>query len=204
MTAITYPSRYRQISYVAGAFVLVVVALGTVKFFQIRRAMMMAPTMGPKAVTTTVVTQRDWRKVFNTVGSFVAVQGTTLSAEEAGTVTRIVFESGSAVQTGQVLLELDRSVEEANLAGALSRAELARQNLERARNLRSQSALSIANLEDAQSSSARPSKRPLPAGQAFEWSISVSTSLQEHRLYLFMLLTPYFSISQSRNRYFQT
>jgi len=151
MTAITYPSRYRQIGYVVGAFVLVVVALGTVKFFQIRRAMMMAPKMGPKAVTTTVVTERMWRKGFDTVGSFVAVQGTTLSAEEAGTVSRIVFESGSAVQAGQVLLELDRSVEEANLAGAQSRAELARQNLERARNLRSQSALSIANLEDAQS-----------------------------------------------------
>ncbi len=130
---------------------LVVVILGVVKFLQIRRAMMMAPKMGAEAVTTSSVSQSTWREGFDTVGTFVAVQGATLSAEEAGMVSRIAFESGSTVQRDQVLIELDRSVEEANLAGALSRAELARQNLDRARTLRSQSALSIANLEDAQS-----------------------------------------------------
>jgi membrane fusion protein (multidrug efflux system) len=98
-----------------------------------------------------VAVGKTWREGFDTVGSFVAVQGVTLSAEESGTVARILFESGSNVQAGQVLIELDHSVEEANLAGAISRAELARQNLTRARNLRSQSALSIATLEDAQS-----------------------------------------------------
>ncbi len=151
MTAITYPSRYRQIGYVVGMFVLAVVLLGIVKFLQIRRAMMMAPKEGAEAVTSSPVIENVWREGFDTVGTFVAVQGATLSAEEAGTVFRILFESGSSVQRDQVLIELDRSVEEANLAGALSRAELARQSLARARTLRSQSALSIANLEDAQS-----------------------------------------------------
>lgn len=151
MTAITHPGRYRQIGYAVGGLVLVVVILAVVKFLQVRRAMMMAPKEGPQTVTTSSVTQSAWREGFDTVGTFVAVEGATLSAEEPGTVSRILFESGSTVQRDQVLIELDHSVEEANLAGALSRAELARQNLARARTLRSQSALSIANLEDAQS-----------------------------------------------------
>lgn len=151
MTAITHPSRYRQIGYTIGALALVVVILGFIKFLQIRQLMKMAPQMGAQAVTTSAVSESVWREGFDTVGTFVAVQGATLSAEEAGTVSRISFESGSTVQRDQILIELDRSVEEANLAGALSRAELARQNLDRARTLRSQSALSIANLEDAQS-----------------------------------------------------
>jgi membrane fusion protein (multidrug efflux system) len=131
--------------------VLLIAILAAVKFFQIRRAMMMAPKMGPEAVTTSTAVQGTWREGFDTVGTFVAAQGVTLSTEQSGTISQIVFESGSNVQAGQVLIELDRSVEEANLAGAVSRAELARQNLARSRNLRSQSALSIANLEDAQS-----------------------------------------------------
>jgi membrane fusion protein (multidrug efflux system) len=131
--------------------VLVVVILAVVKFLQIRRAMMMAPKMGAEAVTTSSVVESTWREGFDTVGTFVAVQGATLSAEGPGMVSRILFESGSTVQRDQVLIELDHSVEDANLAGSVSRAELARQNLARARTLRSQSALSIANLEDAQS-----------------------------------------------------
>lgn len=88
--------------------------------------------------------------MFTTVGSFAAVKGATLSTQESGNVVCIAFESGEQVAEGQMLIELDRSVEEANLQGALAQLELAKQNLARAQTLRTQSAVSAANYEDAQ------------------------------------------------------
>jgi membrane fusion protein (multidrug efflux system) len=84
------------------------------------------------------------------VGSFSANKGATLSTEGSGNVVRIGFESGAKVVEGQILIELDRSVEEANLQGAVARLDLAKQNLTRAQTLRTQSAVSAANFEDAQ------------------------------------------------------
>lgn len=104
-----------------------------------------------EAITTTVVQQQQWRESYSVVGSFVALSGATLSVQESGNVVRVGFESGARVAKGQVLLELDSSVEQANLKGALARVELSRQNLTRASALKTQSALSMATLEQAQS-----------------------------------------------------
>jgi len=105
----------------------------------------------PQAVTTIKVTKAEWRESFDTVGTFVSMQGATLSAKESGNVVAVRFESGAKVKAGDVLLEIDASVEEANLRGAKARLDLARQSLERAQKLRGQSALALATLEDAQS-----------------------------------------------------
>jgi membrane fusion protein (multidrug efflux system) len=131
----------------------VAVALGGIKFFQIKKAI--AQHAGfqppPEAITSASVRQEKWKGSFETVGTFTAVQGVTLGAEVAGQVTDVAFQSGAHVDSGQVLIKLDTSVEEANLRAAQSRADLARQNLSRAQNLKSQSAMSEATVEDAQS-----------------------------------------------------
>lgn len=124
------------------------VLLGVVKFAQIMMIPAFVPP--PEAVTTTKVTAELWRQSFETVGSFAAIKGATLSTQESGNVVRVGFESGAKVSEGQVLIELDRSVEEANLKGALARLELAKQNMERAAKLKSQSALSLATYQDAE------------------------------------------------------
>lgn len=142
----------RQITKTLSAMLIFTVLLGGVKFIQIRRAIAEHARFSPppQAVTTVVVKQEMWRESFQTVGSFGAVKGATLGAQESGNVVRVGFESGSRVFEGQVLLELDRSVEEANLQGALAKLELARQNLTRAQTLKGQSAISLANYDDAQ------------------------------------------------------
>jgi len=113
MGILTDKNRAFQIKAASAALFALVVVLGVAKFLQIRSAMRMAELMGPKpeAVTTVKVAQASWRQEFSSVGSFIAVQGVTVSAEESGTVSRIGFESGSKVQAGQLLLELDHSVE---------------------------------------------------------------------------------------------
>lgn len=145
-------STKKQVVKTLAAMLVVVLVLGLVKFIQIRRAISEHARFSPppETVTTSIVKQEQWRDSFQTVGSFAAVKGSTLGTQEAGNVVRVGFESGSKVVEGQMLLELDRSVEEANLQGALARLELAKQNLVRAKTLKGQSAISLANYDDAE------------------------------------------------------
>ena len=52
------------------------------------------------------------------VGSVEAVQGVLASSELAGTVVEIAFRSGTEVEPGDLLVRLDTSIEEAQLAAA--------------------------------------------------------------------------------------
>lgn len=104
----------------------------------------------PEPVTTIAVKQDLWQPALNAIGSVVAAQGVTLSAEEAGTVRRIAFESGATVREGQLLVELDAQVEQAQLRSAAANAELARANLSRARDLRAKNMVSQSDLDAAE------------------------------------------------------
>lgn len=104
----------------------------------------------PETVTTVEVKRDLWQPTLNAIGSVTAVQGVTLSAEEAGTVRHIAFESGATVREGQLLVEFDAQVEQAQLRSAAANAELARANLARARDLRIKNMVSQADLETAE------------------------------------------------------
>lgn len=145
-------ARY-QIGVAAGVMFGIAVVLGLVKFIQIRQAIAEHANfkMPPESVTTFVAKEVVWNDQWETIGSVAAVQGAELAAEEPGRVAKIGVESGAKVEKGQMLLELDTSVEEANLKGALARLEQARQNLVRVNTLKTQSATSAATVEEAQS-----------------------------------------------------
>jgi len=142
-----------QLGVTLTAIFLLSSVLGVIKATQISRAIAEHSRSGPppESVTTTKISTVQWRESFDTVGSFVSIQGATLGAKESGNVVAVRFDSGARVKAGDVLLEIDRSVEEANLKGALARLEFAKQSLARAQNLRSQSAMSLSTFEDAQS-----------------------------------------------------
>lgn len=106
-------------------------------------------TPPPETVTIAQVSQDSWQSTLNAVGSVVAVQGVTLGAEVAGTITRIAFDSGKTVKTGDTLVELDTSVEQAQLRSAAASADLARANLARARDLRAKNLVSQADFDTA-------------------------------------------------------
>ncbi len=128
---------------------LLIGALVGVKFSQFQ-AMFAAGaefTPPPATVTTSEVRQDRWQPTLNAIGSVVAVQGVTLSAEEAGTVRNIAFESGAKVREGQLLVEFDVQVEQAQLRSAIADAELTRANLARNRELRVKNLVSQADLD---------------------------------------------------------
>jgi membrane fusion protein (multidrug efflux system) len=78
------------------------------------------------------------------------VRGVMLAAELPGTVREIGFESGALVKRGAMLVKLDTSAEEAQLASALASASLARLNYERAQKLRQSQANAQADLDAAE------------------------------------------------------
>jgi membrane fusion protein (multidrug efflux system) len=141
----------KKIAFTCLALLLVLGAIAGVKALQIRALIASGKSMvpPPDAVTTAVVRAETWETTLNAIGSFAAVQGVTLSAEVAGTVSKIDFESGASVAAGAVLVELDTSVEQAQLRSAEATAELARLNLTRARELRLQNTNSQADLDSA-------------------------------------------------------
>jgi membrane fusion protein (multidrug efflux system) len=118
-----------------GGFAVIVITLGAVKVAQIQKAAS-APHVQPlSAVAVAEARTVAWAPSLQVIGTLAPVEGVTLSADADGTIVKIHAESGATVKAGDPLIELDSSVESAQLAAAAARAELARINLERAREL---------------------------------------------------------------------
>lgn len=133
--------------------VLVFAAIGGTKVMQIMKLVNMGKTMvpPPTTVTTAKVEQANWQPAVSAVGSITPVQGATISAELAGTVAEVVFQSGTPVKKGDLLLKLDASQEQAQLRSAVADAELAKADFERARDLAARKVISQAELDTASS-----------------------------------------------------
>ncbi len=103
----------------------------------------------PEAVSTARVHEYDWRATKPAIGTLVAVRAVTVGAELPGTIREVHFDSGAFVRRGAVLVKLDTSAEEAQLASAEAEASLAKINLDRARSLRAGEANAPADLDTA-------------------------------------------------------
>jgi membrane fusion protein (multidrug efflux system) len=133
------------------ALVLTLGVLAGTKASQIGTMMKAGAAAGPPpvAVASTTVKRVPWEELQGATGTLVAVRGVTLGAELPGLVREIDFESGSSVRRGAVLVRLDTSAEEAQLAAARADAELAAVNLRRATLLRQEDANAPADLDAA-------------------------------------------------------
>jgi membrane fusion protein (multidrug efflux system) len=121
---------------IVGLIILVGV-LGGVKGMQIKRMIAQgeAYVPPPAPVTTAVVQSASWPSELTAVGSLEAFQGVMVTAELSGKVVKIAFEPGSAVKAGDLLVQQDTTSETAQLRSAQASMELARLNLERAKEL---------------------------------------------------------------------
>jgi membrane fusion protein (multidrug efflux system) len=130
---------------------LFVGALGFVKFKQIQTAIAQGAAFQPppEAVTTTVAAQEQWPSTINVIGTMAAVRGVTVSADLPGIVDQILFESGNAVQEGQVLAILDTRQEQAQMAAAEAQRVLTRLNFNRMQELLDQRVISKAEYDSA-------------------------------------------------------
>lgn len=139
----------KRMMLMLAAVTVFVVAAGLVKFLQIRTAIAqgMAFQPPPEAITTLVARQEQWPAILNAIGTVSAVHGTTVSADLPGIVESIEFDSGRRVEAGDVLVRLDTRQEQAQLAAAEAARDLARLNLERARQLLAKEVLAQAEFD---------------------------------------------------------
>jgi len=103
----------------------------------------------PTAVTTIVAKRETWPSTLQVIGTAAAIQGVTVSADLPGTIDKIHFESGKAVQVGDVLVELDTRQERAQLAAAQADWELAKINYERQEKLVAQGVVARTEYDNA-------------------------------------------------------
>jgi len=138
-----------------------VAGLGFVKFKQIQTAIAQGAAFQPppEAVTTVVAEQERWPSTLNAIGTVAAVRGVTVSADLAGIVEEIVFESGEPVREGQVLVVLDTRQEQAQMAAAEAQRVLARLNFNRMQELLDQQVVSKAEYDSATAASRQAEAR---------------------------------------------
>lgn len=131
--------------------IAVLAVIGGLKFFQIKAAMAQGASYQPppEAVTTVIARQEPWNTTINAIGSVVAVQGVTVSADLPGLVSEIDFDSGRPVNKGDVLVRLDTKQERAQLAAAEAQRQLARLDLERQQGMLSKQIIPQATYDTA-------------------------------------------------------
>lgn len=142
----------------ASRFVLVIIFLVVVlggifgyKFYQIGQMQaQFSQPQPPVVIDATVAEALTWTPSLKSVGSIRAVNGVQVSNEASGVVEEIAFESGEAVERGDVLVRLDSEVDEAALRTRRAEAKLAQSEFDRVADLLPKRAISQAQFDEAQ------------------------------------------------------
>ncbi|HVU18675.1 MAG TPA: efflux RND transporter periplasmic adaptor subunit [Candidatus Didemnitutus sp.] len=141
--------------------VIVVVVVGGLVFLKLQQFSAMGEAakhqvMPPTVVTAAPAKADTWENTITATGTVVTVEGVTISAELGGKIVGINFESGAQVKEGDLLVQLDVTVEEAQLRAAEANATWAKVNLERSTDLLAKNAVSKSDydLVDAQAKQA--------------------------------------------------
>ncbi len=137
------------------AVVIVVAVLGGlagVKALQIKKLIAFGAAFvpPPESVSAAVAREEKWQGFISAIGTINAVQGVTVTPDIPGQVREIAFESGATVAKGDLLVRLDTSAEESQLAAMEAQVGLARSNLARVRTLRTDGNVAQADLDTAE------------------------------------------------------
>jgi membrane fusion protein (multidrug efflux system) len=131
---------------------VVAIVIGSIGYFKSKQLQVAAKQSfqpPPEAVTTVVAKEATWPATLSVVGTMVAVQGVTVSADLPGIVERINFDSGKMAKEGEVLVELDTKQERAQLAAMEAQRDLAKVNYARTDQLAAQGVLSRQDYDKA-------------------------------------------------------
>jgi len=139
------------------ALVALVGGLVAIKGAQIGKLIGMGEAMKkagppPEVVGTTVATKQTWENTLSAVASVVTAKGVAVSNDAPGIVSRIHFESGDIVKQGDILVELDTSVERAQLASLHAKRDLADISQKRSKALASSGAVAQSQVDADESS----------------------------------------------------
>jgi len=120
------------------------------KSYQAGKMAMLASMPPPPATVGAAAVQAEtWQPYLVAVGSLVATQGIEVTTEVAGKVSAIRFESGQQVEAGTLLLELDDSVDEAEIKGMIAERRLAELQYKRRDELLETKTISRSDVDEA-------------------------------------------------------
>jgi membrane fusion protein (multidrug efflux system) len=104
----------------------------------------------PTAITTAQVKVESWQPQIHAIGTLAPVQGINVSADAGGPIVAIPVGSGAQVKKGELLVEIDTSVEVAQLASSEAAETLAKLERDRSRELRQKNTISQAELDSSE------------------------------------------------------
>jgi membrane fusion protein (multidrug efflux system) len=147
--------------------VVVLGGLLSLQYFggKIGKKMMAAAAAAPQTVSTIEAATADWQASIQSTGTLRAVRGADLSAQAAGVVDEIAFDSGLEVPAGKVLLRLKPNDDYAKLQQLQAAAELAGQSYKRDLEQFAAQAISQSNI-DTDISTLKSARAQVAAQQA--------------------------------------
>ena len=130
---------------------LVVSFLVYVKYEQISTLIDTGKNFTPPPTTTTSfdVQQTSWEQTLSSIGSLEATKGLVIAADISGRISKVLFEAGSEVVAGDLLIQQDTSEEQARLRSNQAAAALAKNNLERITKLYNKKVASRSELDNS-------------------------------------------------------
>lgn len=137
------------------AVVLLVVIVGGIVGFNMFRARMIEgyfASMQPPPVTVSTVEVEPitWRPGLEAIGTAHSNSGVELAVELAGIVKEILFRANDKIAAGERLMQIDDTIERADLAASQAELDLAETQLLRAQELRQRGVTAISDLDQAQ------------------------------------------------------
>lgn len=132
---------------------LVIGSLVYVKYEQISTLISSGKNFTPPATTTTSfdVQKTSWEQTLSSIGSLEATKGLIVTADISGRISNVLFEAGSEVKAGDLLIQQDTSEEQARLRSNQAAAALAKSTLERITKLYNQKVASKSELDNSKS-----------------------------------------------------
>ncbi|MGD0561928.1 MAG: efflux RND transporter periplasmic adaptor subunit [Roseiarcus sp.] len=136
------PLKARRVAVFLVALAAIVALTGGLVYFQffIKPNMVkgfISAAFAPKPTSVVVEAARieKWPPELTAIGTLRAYQGVAIAPQVGGVVAAIHFESGDDVEAGAPLVDIDDSVDEADLANGLAQLKNANVTLERAKTL---------------------------------------------------------------------
>ncbi len=136
------PLKARRAVVFLVALAVVAALTGGLAYFQfvvkpniVKSALSAAFAPKPTSVVVEAARIEKWPPLLTAIGTLRAYQGVAIAPQVGGVVTAIHFDSGDDVEAGAALVDLDDSVEQADLANGLAQLRNANVSLDRAKTL---------------------------------------------------------------------
>lgn len=144
----------RPVFYSISLVAVLLALLSGGKFLQIKDMIKSVKATGlpVPVVSTEFVREINWQTNLLAVGELKAAQGVLVTADVAGRVSSINFESGTYVSKGDLLIEQESSAEITDLEAANANALLAKSNLDRVARLDRDQVISRTDIDNARAS----------------------------------------------------